>query len=56
MLPLPSSSKDTSDTVARTGASLTAAIDTVTSAFDVYSPSLTVKLKLSFQLKSVFGA
>ena len=48
--PDPSSSKDTSDTVARTGASLTAATVTDTSAVAVYSPSDTLNVKLSAPL------
>ena len=47
MLPDPSSSKDTSDTDARTGASLTAATETDTSAVALYSPSDTLNVKLS---------
>ena len=45
-----SSSKDTSDTVERTGASLTGVIVSVTLAVSVNSPSLTVNTKESSPL------
>ena len=48
--PDPSSSKDTSETVARTGASLTAETETVTFALAKYSPSHTLNVKLSSPL------
>ena len=48
--PLPSSSKFVSDTVARTGASLTADILKLTLALDDSLPSDTLKLKLSSPL------
>ena len=53
--PDPSSSKDTSETLARTGASFTAAIVKVTVASDVNSPSDTLNVKLSLPLKFASG-
>ena len=50
ILPDPSSSKDTSDTLASTGASFTADTLTLTSALDEYSPSDTLNVKLSSPL------
>ena len=50
--PEASSSKDTSETLARTGASLTALTVRVTLASSDNSPSLTVNVKLSSPLKS----
>ena len=50
-----SSSKLTSETVARTGASLIGSIETLTLAVSESSPSLTLNVKLSEPLKSVFG-
>jgi len=53
--PDPSSSKDTSDIAANTGASLTADTLSVTVALSLSSPSDTLKLKLSSPLKFVSG-
>ena len=49
-LPDKSSSNDTSDTVASTGASFTADILRLTLALDENSPSLTLNVKLSSPL------
>ena len=53
--PEPSSSKDTSDTVASTGASFTDSMDTTTSAVAANCPSETLNIKLSEPLKSWSG-